>query len=326
MSKSFEEYLVKAHRSLIGRGSVALVVDPSATRNPAGRGTPSDPMTDFEAAYDRLPSGKNAAILLMGGPATGTSTDHSVRLSETLVWAKPMTHLIGICAPTRVGQRARITGPSSGGTFSPVITVSAHGCSFENFSIFDDYGVDPCALKVTGQRNYFGNANVQGMGLAAGSADAAASSLWLNGGAENLFRDCVIGLDTVARSTTNAEILMNGGAKRNEFIDCNIISSASNSGHRFINAPDSGGLDRYNNFIRCNFLNGPTGVYGGATTMLNGIAIHASAGGCINLIGCTKQGCTDWVSADTGLVFIDPFYNGTDLTKQGRTLVAALRN
>ena len=216
-------------------------------------------------------------------------------------------------------QRARITGPSTGGTFSPLVSVTASGCEFSNFTIFDDYTVDPVALKVSGSNNLFLGLNIEGMGIAAGSADAAAASLWIAGGSQNTFLRCTIGLDTVARSTTNAEILLTAAATRNVFEDCDIIAYCSNAGHLFVSAAAASTLDRYTKFIRCRFTNVPTGI-GSGTTMTQAMNIHASSGGFVELYDCSLLGATDWCAADNGNVFA----YGTSVTAGTVGLAAAV--
>lgn len=302
--RTLDERIARAQYEAATRDQKLVYVDPSSTRNAGGKGTVDSPYDDFEAAYDLLVAGRGDTILLAAGPATGTSTNMTVRLTENLAWSKPNTHLIGV-SENCVGQRSRITGPSSGGTFSPVITVSAHGCKFKNISIFDDYTVDPVALKLTGQRNYFENVNIQGMGAATGADDAAGASLWMVGAAENLFRRCVIGLDTIPRSTTNGEILMASACTRNKFDDCDIVSYSDNAGHLFVSANTSGALDRWTIFHDCRFHNAPTGIASG-TTMTQAMAVHASAGGYIWVTGSSSVvGATDWAAADNGNVFVD---------------------
>lgn len=296
--------IVGAPGLLAMAGAKVFFVDPElgSDSNEGIDGTA--PLATLLAAYNKCQSGRGDIILLKGGPTSSSTTGHSVRLSAALDWAKNNTHLIGVCAPTSVGQRARITGPSTGGTFSPLLTVSASGCRFENISLFDDYTVDPVALKVTGQRNYFGNVNIQGMGAATGADDAAAASLWLAGGAENTFDNCIIGLDTVPRSAANSEILFTSAAKRNLFKNCEIVSYCDSATHLWCDASASGSLDRWTRFHDCVFTNAKTGISSGLT-MTQGFNVHASAGGYIELTGTTCQvGATDWCAADNGNVFI----------------------
>lgn len=285
-------------------GGKVFFVDPtSGIGHDDNKGTAKHPLATLTRALALCTSGRGDIVVLKGGPASGGGTGQTMRLAANLDWNKHNTHLIGLCAPTRVGQRARITGPSTGGTFSPVITVSASGCRFENLAIFDDYTVDPVAVKVTGSRNYFGNVNFQGMGAATGADDAAAASLWIAGGSENTFDKCVIGLDTIPRSTTNGEILLTSAATRNYFNDCDVVSYCDNAGHLWVKAANAADIDRWTIFNNCRFHNAPTGISSG-TTMTQGMNVHASAGGYILLHNCSAVGATDWCAADNGNVFI----------------------
>lgn len=285
-------------------GGNIYYADPGNITGRAAAGNPGTieyPFSTVVGAYNACTAEQNDTVVFLGD---GTTTA-SERLASTFTWSKSATHLIGVTAPTRVAQRCRFTGPSTGGTFSPLMTVSGNGCIFVNFSMFDDYTVDPVCLKVTGQRNYFGNVHIGGMGAATGADDAAGASLWLSGGAENTFENCVIGLDTIPRSTTNGEILMDTAAKRNFFENCDIVSYSDSNGHLFVKAANSGDLDRWTVFNNCRFHNAPTGIASG-TTMLQAMNVHASAGGYIWVTGDSSAvGCTDWAAADNGNVFVD---------------------
>lgn len=276
-------------------------VDPELGSD-GSEGTAERPMASIDAAYDKCVSGRGDCVVLKGGPTSSATTGHTNRLSETLVWAKHNTHLIGAGAPTMVGPRARITGPSSGGTFSPLITISGSGCRFENITVFDDYTVDPVAINLTGQRNYFYNVNIQGMGAATGGDDAAAASLKIDGGDENTFVNCMIGLDTVARSTTNAELELVGGATRNIFIDCFFSAFADNAGHLFVKIDGSTDIDRYVWFKNCTFYNA---VESTGTAMTQAMSVHNTCGGMVMLQQCFLIGATDWCEADNANVFSD---------------------
>lgn len=289
---------------LIGMsGAQVFFVDPQLGSDSSTTGYANEPFASLPTALSYCVSGRGDIVVLKGGPTSTGTTGETARLAANLDWNKNNTHLLGIGASTKYGQRSRITGPASGGTFSPVMTVSASGCIFSNFSIFDDYTVDPVALKVTGSRNYFNNVNLQGMGSLTGADDAAAASLWLSGGSENTFNGCVIGLDTIPRSAANGEILMDTAAKRNWFIDCDILSYCDSATHLFVKAPNAGDLDRETIFRNCTFMNCPTGIASGLT-MTNAMSIGASAGGMIVLHNCAVVGATDWNAADNGNVFI----------------------
>ncbi len=265
-------------------------------------GDADSPLATITAAYAKCTSGRGDVVALRAGPASGGGTGHTARLSETLTWAKHNTHLVGLGSPTMVGQRARITGPSSGGTFSPLITWSASGCIIANINIFDDYTVDPVAFNLTGSRNYFHNVNFQGMGAATGADDAAAASLKIDAGSENTFVSCMIGLDTVPRSTTNAEIELVGAATRNIFRECYIMAFADNAGHLFVKIDGSADIDRYVIFDRCLFYNA---IESTATAMTQAMNVHNSCGGMVIVKDCVMIGATDWAEADNGNVYAD---------------------
>lgn len=284
-------------------GGKVFFVDPTSGIGSDGyEGTADRPYASIDKAYEQAVSGRGDFILLKGGPDSSGSTGQTNRLSATLTWAKHNTHLLGVTAPTMIGQRARITGPAAGGTFSPMINVTGSGCIFDNFSLFDDYTVDPVCLQVTGQRNYFGNVQIGGMGAATGGDDAAAASLKLDGGDENTFENCYIGLDTVARSTTNAEIELVGGATRNIFRRCFISAFCDNAGHLWVKIDGSGDIDRFVLFDQCQFYNA---VESTSTTMTQGMDVHNTCGGMVILKDCSMIGATDWAAADNGNVFAD---------------------
>jgi hypothetical protein len=250
-------------------------------------------------AHSLCTAGKNDVVYLIGdGQATGTA-----RESATLAWSKDTTHLIGITAAPTVASRARISSTSGATAFSPLITVSADGCLFANlhaFHGFNDASAQVC-LNVTGERNVFQNCHWAGMGHATAGDDAGGSSVALAGGSENTFINNVIGLDTVARSTTNAEIDLSSAATRNRFLNCEIITFADNAGHLFVKADSSGDIDRFCIFRNCIFTNA---IGSTATTMTAAINPHASVGGLFLLYDCMLVGATDWTAADSTNVYL----------------------
>lgn len=291
-------------------------VDPEfgAAGNP---GTAELPMDSISTAYGQAVSGRGDIIYLKSGPdANGATTLHTEYLSSAFTWAKDNTHLIGLAAPTMLSQRSRIA-TVSGGDFTPMFTISGDGCRFENIQFFDGATTNPQCVKVTGQRNYFRNVHFAGMGAATGADDATASSLYISGGAENTFDSCVIGLDTVARSTTNAEITFDTAATRNIFRWCYIIAIADNAGHLFVDASSSGDLDRFVIFDNCWFFNATEST---GTTMTQAMNVHNTAGGGVYLKDCCLIGATDWAAADNGNVYI----NGTAATAGSDGLMLAV--
>lgn len=261
------------------------------------------PLDTVEAALAKCVSGRGDVIYLISdGATTGSSRD-----TATIAWSKDNTHLVGVCAPTFVSQRARISPTAS---FTPLMTVSGNGCIFANVQFFHGYNTAEAQIcvNVTGQRNYFYNCHFAGMGHATAGDDAGSASLALTAGSENMFKGCTFGLDTVARSTTNAEIDLKTAATRNYFEDCLILSFADNAGHLFVKADTAADIDRFAWFKRCLFMNATNST---ATNMTAAISAHASAGGHVIVDDCGLIGATHWVGADTAVVrVLGPVPNG----------------
>ena len=169
------------------------------------------PFATLAAAYAACTANQHDTIFYIAGSS-------SVTISTALDWSKNYTHLIGIAAPTEVAQRARFFQLSTLTGASPLLTVSATGCIFKNFYLFQ--GVDDATslinVSVTGGRNYFENVHFAGGGHATQAVNGGAS-LKLDGAEENTFVNCTIGVDTVAAGT--------GIDRYTVFEDCQFINS-----------------------------------------------------------------------------------------------------
>lgn len=245
------------------------------------------------AAYNLTTANQNDIVHYIAGSS-------SLTLSAALTWAKNYTHLIGHCAPTMVAQRARIFQLSTLTGASPLLTISATGCIFQNLYIFQ--GVDDATslinVSVTGGRNYFWNVHFAGGGHATQAINGGAS-LKLNGADENTFEDCTIGVDTADAATGMASILMDSEATRNVFRRCNLTMKASNAGAIFVEVADNAGIDRYTIFDECLFINSS------ATTLTQAFAIPAGMSiprGPIILKNCLATGADDWDANDRGVI------------------------
>lgn len=253
-------------------------------------------------AHSSLTEGQNDVAILVANEGTvGGAGDDVSEVSVT--WNKGFSHLIGAASPVGIAGRARVT--SSSGT-SSFFTFSGDGCIISNIQIgtFEDINVN---TTVTGQRNYFNNVHFAGIGNATAGDDTAARSLVVSGGGsgkgENVFDGCVIGLDTVARSTTNAELELTTSATRNLFRNCYFPTFADNAGHLFIKADASAAaIDRFAFFENCIFHNA---IHSTGTNMTEAIAAHGSLSGTILLKDCTLVGATDWENSASGQVMID---------------------
>lgn len=277
-------------------GSKVYWVDPTNGSDSYSGETPDQAKATLAAAYALTTSGKNDIVAYVAGTS-------GLTLSAALVWSNSYTHLIGVCAPTKVAQRARIFQLSTLTGASPLITVSGSGCIFKNLYIFQ--GVDDATslinVSVTGSRNYFENVHFAGGGHATQAINGGAS-LYLNGGSENTFKDCVIGVDTISAGTGMAGLLFpaTGGAARNRFTDCDFTMYAGHAGAIFVELMGNSGIDRYTMFERCNFINLS------ATAMTEAFAIAAGfdpANKRFLLVDCTKIGAGKWDNNDRGAVY-----------------------
>lgn len=261
--------------------------------------TPDKPLATIITAYARTVANRHDTIFIIG---TGTAID----MTAAITWAKSYVHMIGICAPTMVAQRARIAHEDVTYTgLSPLFNVTATGCIFKNFYCFqgtaDATNLINWAL-TGGGRNYFENVHFAGGGHATQAIDGGAS-LKLDGTEENTFRNCTIGVDTIAAATGMAGALFDGAAHRNIFLDCHFTMYAGNAGAIFAEVLDSTGVDRYTIFKDCLLTNTSS------TAMTEAFAIPAmGAPRRIYLMNCALHGATDWDSNDRGVLFQN---NGT---------------
>ncbi len=260
--------------------------------------SPDKALATIIAAEDKCIANRHDTVFYI---ASGSG----VNMTAALTWDKNYTHLIGICAPTQAAQRARIFQLSTLTGASPLLNITATGCIFKNFYIFQGVA-DATSLinvAVTGGRNYFENVHFAGGGHATQAVDGGAS-LKLDGAEENTFVNCTIGVDTISAATGMAGILFDGEAHRNRFIDCDLTMYAGNNGAIFAEVADNTGIDRYNIFRNCLFLNTSS------TSMTTAFAIPAGMGAPrrIYLVDCALHGAGDWDSSDRGIVFQN---NGT---------------
>lgn len=270
--------------------------------------SPSRPLQTLYKAHSLCTSGANDVVFLIGdGGTTGTarlstalaqSVDPAAT-SGVLTWSKSACHLIGVTAPARIGQRARIAPPS--GTYTVTtfgsanfIVVSGSGCLFANFSIFHGFstgGAAQITLTVTGQRNAFVNIQVGGIGDAGSAGDAGSRNVKVSGG-ENLFQGCTIGLDTVTRSAANASVELSGAVPRTEFRDCDFPFMTSSATVLGILGTGNGCVDRFTMFKNCAFLN----AIKSTSTVMTQLASFttASPGGMLVFQDCMSVGIGEW--------------------------------
>lgn len=263
-----------------------------ANGNDGNEGSADNPFKTITHAYDQATAGNNDVIVIVGDGST-TATQ---RLSARLVWAKAATHMIGMTAPG-INKRARISTASGATTnIANLISVTADGCYFANFSVFQGVGQAATAeqlMQVSGSRNYFGGVDLLGMGSANGSANAGSYTLKLYGAEENVFDRCYLGADTQDRDAANTNIQIrknasNVASTRNVFINCIVAMRATDTDPTFINCDEVGGMDRFTLFKECTFINS------GTHTLAAAADGNASQGGVLLFDNCSLAGAGEW--------------------------------
>lgn len=286
---------------LLGLVGKKIFLDPANGSDSNSGLAPDEAVQTLTQAYALCTAGKNDTVVLIGDG----STTATARVDASFTWAKNATHLIGVCSPGLYSQRARIAPTSTTAAFTPYFTISANGCYFQDIQWFMGFTTGTTSqigMIVSGSRNVFQNCHIAGMGDAASSADAGSRTLKLggSGAGENYFNHCVIGVDTEDRSAANATIEFVGGATRNVFEDCIFPIRATAGTPLFVKGAAAACMDRFNEFIRCRFLNHNTTVTAIAT-------LAASAGGFLLFKDCALVKITGFGSDATtrGQVYIE---------------------
>ena len=258
--------------------------------------TPDAALATVIAAEDKCVANQHDTIFYIAGAT-------ALNMSAALTWDKSYTHLIGICAPTMVAQRARLMYETGTTVASPLLDVTATGCIFKNIYLFHGIAAATNLLnvRVTGGRNYFENVHFAGGGHATQAVDGGAS-LALYGAEECTFVNCTIGVDTIAAATGMMGMRVDSAATRNIFKGCNFTMYAGNSGSGFVEVVDSAGFDRYLMFEDCLFINDAVGY-----TMASAFVIPSGMGSATHRIILKDSygfGFTDWDASDRGLMYL----------------------
>ena len=280
-----------------GRNSKYYFVDPANGSDGNDGLSPETALAGIETAEGKCVANRHDTVLYMGG---ATKLD----MAAALTWDKSYTHLIGICAPTMVAQRARIMYETGTTVASPLLDVTATGCIFKNLYLFHGIAAATNLLnvRVTGGRNYFENVHFAGGGHATQAVDGGAS-LALYGAGECTFVNCTIGVDTIAAATGMMGMRVDSAAVRNIFKGCHLTMYAGHAGCGFVEVVDSAGFDRYLIFDGCLFLNDAVGF-----TMTSAFVIPSGMGSATHRIilkNCMGVGFTDWDTSDRGLIYLN---------------------
>jgi len=295
---------------LIGLPYVGSVfyLDPINGSDSAGGTSQSDAFKTLTAAYAALTTNKHDVIVLVpGGPGSGEP--YATVETAAITWSKNLCHLVGNVAPTPLSSRARVATVTAG--LSPFITISGQGNSFHNVQFYNPATTNYINVRVSGNRNFFENVHFAGLANATAGDNATGASLELYGAHENYFVNCTIGLDTVTRTAANANLKITLGSNtvaRNVFDGCIFPMMADADAPLFIKQGDSVGMDRWNLFRNCAFINciGST-----STQQTDAFSIHATPGGLLILQDCLKVGATGWADNLTNLYLLGDSSNAT---------------
>jgi hypothetical protein len=258
---------------------------------------PTTPWATLAQAKSAMDADKNAVVYLVAEDNSASGTTNRIS-AATFDWNVDGSIIQGVCAGGMIGSRARISNTADATDVSPLMTWSASNASMRNVHVLyseADAGDLGC-FSVSGERNYFYRCHFGGIGDT--TQDAANAYSLMVSGDENLFEECVIGIDTIGRgSAANSELRFESQATRNIFKNCLFLTYADAATHQFILLGASS-LDRWALFDNCTFINS---VGSGATTMTEAIDGNASQGGTLIFKDCTLIGCTEWEAGDIGV-------------------------
>lgn len=173
--------------------------------------------------------------------------------SSALTWSANMTHLVGMYPEAQMNQRSRIGHDAN---FDALLTVSGYGNLFKNLYFMHGRGstTNQHAVEITGDRNSFINCHIGGPMHATEAGSATYGLLELTGAQECYFKNCVIGIETIARSAANSILRIGTGSSRNIFENCTFLSMSSADTPYFVEIA-SGVTYGWTLFKNCVFLN-----------------------------------------------------------------------
>ncbi len=253
-------------------------------------------------AQTLMPADKNGVIYLISEDNSASGTTARIE-GATFTFSNDGTKLVGIASGGMIGSRARISNTAAAANVTPLMSWSASNSAMANISVqyFEADADDLGCFDVTGERNYFYRCHFAGIGDDL-QDNTGAYSLKVTGD-ENLFEECVIGIDTIGSgSAVNSEILFSGTATRNIFKNCIINTWAQAAAHQFVTF-GAAAIDRFVLFDNCTFINAGA-VEGPGNVMTEAFSVNAAPGGNILLKDCALFGSLEWDASDSGFVEI----------------------
>jgi hypothetical protein len=186
--------------------------------------TPAKAVKTVAAGYALTKDAHHDIVVLIPRP-----TQYAV--TAALLWDNDYTHLIGAHTPIIHDQRCRLVA-ATGSALATMVTVSGVGCSFHNIKFSNEYASATAGcMKITGSRNYFNSCTID-ITSATALAGTASYSLWISGVGETTFVNCTLGADATDAAGAGYTVIMDGGASKAYFTDCNFLTRASSSTSR----------------------------------------------------------------------------------------------
>jgi hypothetical protein len=201
-----------------------LVADPYATNRDYING---DIYPNIQTAYDQCTDGRGDGIVVMSGGTTAAHTTSD--LKSPLTWSKSGITVVGVCAPTRVYQRARIS--------NKIVTYTATTISYTaDHTISDSAGGFLTAGFEAGQYLAITNA----------STNTNDHAVVAEGGSADFIKISTVTATTITTTSTSAHVTTEAAATAGEVVLTSYnwfnisVTGNNNSFHNiFINQEDN---------------------------------------------------------------------------------------
>jgi len=225
-------------------------------------GNPGTSLTNAKktlaAGYALLKTNKNQALCLLPG-----ASYHG--LTETFVWGKSFTHLIGLAGPGVYGGRCRVYDTAAFATI--LFSITGIGNIFKTIHWqrnFDSaLGVQNVTVGAGASYNYFEDCQFDAPIMASLGAAAFRNLSGAGANGSNTFRRCTIGQwNQQCSSTTGHQIHLAGEHTSWSFMDCVIMWNTTAATFKPIHVVDSTSEYVYTLFDNCKFLGLGTSVTG----------------------------------------------------------------
>ena len=141
--------------------------------------------------------------------------------AASLTFNKNMTHIIGDFPASKMAMRSRI-GMST--DFTPMLTISGYGNLFANlYFMHGTVAADLVGMLISGNRNTFRNVHFNTPTNAAQGSESGWIGLHLQACAENYFKDCFFGNNTICQDEASTLFKMGVGCGIQYFEDCTFM-------------------------------------------------------------------------------------------------------